>query len=86
MTPDLLGSKFPIQGWWGQDRALRLIVGGVGSRPCYFFYVTVAIGELPGEEALKGAPVFPEVKEAGEGERKNHKTPQQYVWPNKPAP
>ena len=30
---------------------------------------------MPGEEALKGAPVFPEVKEAGDGGKKEPQDP-----------
>ena len=69
------GDILSRDGGDGPDRALRLIVEGGGSRPYYFFYVTVAIGELPREDALKGAPVFPEAKEAGNGGKKEPQDP-----------
>ena len=64
------GRGYSPQERWGRDGALRLIVEGGSSRPYYVFYVTVAIGELPREDALKGAPVFPDAKEAGDGGKK----------------
>ena len=43
---------------------------GRSSRPYNIFYVIVAIGEFPREDALKGTPVFPDAKEAGDGGKK----------------
>lgn len=46
------------------EKALSSQCRGVGSHPYYFFYVTVVIGEMPGDEALL---VFLEAKNAGDG-------------------